>query len=86
MDILLSSNLERLLFDLCGSDEEVRGYMQSLNETGRYEVSESIKERIKENFACGFCDDTRTLNTIEKVFSSTGYLMDTHTAVAYTVL
>ena len=86
MDILISSNLERLLFDLCGSDEEVRGYMQALNESGHYEVSQSIKDKIKENFACGFCDDSRTLNTIEKVFDSTGYLMDTHTAVAYTVL
>ena len=86
MDILISSNLERLLFDLSESDEEVRGYMQSLNETGRYEVSASVKEKMQKTFACGYCDDNRTLNTIEKVFASTGYLMDTHTAVAYTVL
>ena len=86
MDILISSNLERLLFDMCGSDEEVAGYMKSLNETGRYEVSSEVKEKIQETFNCGFCDDARTLNTIEKVFSANGYLMDTHTAVAYTVL
>ena len=86
MDILISSNLERLLFDLTGSDEEVRGYMQSLNETGRYEVSDAVKAKMQEVFVSGCCDDARTLNTIEKVFSSTGYLMDTHTAVAYTVL
>ncbi len=86
MDILISSNLERLLFDLTGSDEEVRGYMQALNDTGRYEVSADVREKMQKIFVSGCCDDARTLNTIEKVFSSTGYLMDTHTAVAYTVL
>ncbi len=86
MDILISSNLERLLFDLTGSDEEVRGYMAALSETGRYEVSDAVKEQIRARFVSGFCDDQRTLNTIEKVYHNTGYLMDTHTAVAYTVL
>ncbi len=86
MDILISSNLERLLFDLTGSDEEVRGYMQSLGETGRYAVSEAVRKQMQETFVSGCCDDARTLNTIEKVFKGTGYLMDTHTAVAYTVL
>ncbi len=86
MDILISSNLERLLFDLTGSDAEVRGYMQSLGETGRYKVSEAVRKQMQETFVSGCCDDARTLNTIEKVFKGTGYLMDTHTAVAYTVL
>ena len=86
MDILISSNLERLLYDLTGSDVQVRGYMQSLNETGRYTVSEQVLAKIKENFVSGFCDDERTLHTIEDVFRNCGYLMDTHTAVAYTVL
>ena len=86
MDILISSNLERLLFDLTGSDEEVRGYMDALAATGRYEVSQKVKDAVKAQFVSGFCDDVRTLNTIEKVFHNTGYLMDTHTAVAYTVL
>ena len=86
MDILISSNLERLLYDLTGSDQEVRGYMQQLGQTGRYEVSDAVKEAIREHFVSGFCDDARTLNTIGKVFRDRGYLMDTHTAVAYTVL
>lgn len=86
MDILISSNLERLLFDLTGSDEEVRGYMDELAETGRYQVSEQVLDKLREHFVSGCCDDTRTLNTIEKVFHEKGYLMDTHTAVAYTVL
>lgn len=86
MDILISSNLERLLYLLSGSDQEVRGYMESLQKTGRYEVSQPIREAVSETFRCGYCDDARTLNTIGKVFSHGGYLMDTHTAVAYTVL
>ena len=86
MDILISSNLERLLYDLTGSDAEVRDYMDQLARTGRYQVSDAVMEQIKKHFVSGFCDDTRTLNTIEKVFNGTGYLMDTHTAVAHTVL
>ena len=86
MDILISSNLERLLFDLTGSDAEVRDYMAQLSATGRYEISDRVKAAIGDLFVSGCCDDARTLNTIEKVFHQTGYLMDTHTAVAYTVL
>lgn len=86
MDILISSNLERLLYVLTSSDEEVCGYMKSLKETGRYQVRSEVLQKLHDNFAAGFCDDSRTLNTIEKVFHQSGYLMDTHTAVAYTVL
>lgn len=86
MDILISSNLERLLYLLSGSDEAVRGYMEALSGTGRYTVSDPVREAVQENFRCGFCDDARTLNTIGKVFEQRDYLMDTHTAVAYTVL
>jgi len=86
MDILISSNLERMLFDLTGSDAEVRRYMEMLAVDGRYEVSDAIKEKLQDLFVAGYCDDSRTLNTIEKVFRGTGYLMDTHTAVAHTVL
>jgi len=86
MDILISSNLERLLYDMTGSDAEVRGYMESLNATGKYQVSDAVLAKIKEQFVSGCCDDERTLNTIAKVFRDKGYLMDTHTAVAYTVL
>ena len=86
MDILISSNLERLLYAMTGSDAEVRGYMSSLNETGRYEVSAEVLAQIKEHFVSGYCDDDRTLNTIGKLYENTGYLMDTHTAVAHTVL
>ena len=86
MDILISSNLERLLYLLSGSDTDVRGYMEQLNKTGRYEVSDAIRKGVTETFRCGFCDDERTLNAIGKVFDHGKYLMDTHTAVAYTVM
>ncbi|MDD6022972.1 MAG: threonine synthase [Oscillospiraceae bacterium] len=86
MDILISSNLERLLYLLSGSDEEVRGYMDCLSKSGRYEVSGELKARIHEVFAAGWCSDEAAGEAIAKLFGTEGYLMDTHTAVAYTVL
>ncbi len=86
MDILISSNLERLLYLLCGSDREVAGYMESLRETGRYQVPETMLAAMQETFRCGCCDDGRTMNTIGKFYEAGNYLMDTHTAVAATVL
>ena len=86
MDILISSNLERLLYQLSGSDAEIRGYMERLRETGRYEVTDALKEKIRTRFSAGWCSDEEAADTIAKVFGCEGYLMDTHTAVAYTVL
>ncbi len=86
MDILISSNLERLLYLLTGSDEAVRGYMQQLADTGRYAVSADVLEKIQQQFACGFCDDHGTEKTIADVFADWDYLPDTHTAVAWNVL
>ncbi len=86
MDILISSNLERLLYLLCDSDETVRAYMQELGKTGRYALAPELAARVRAQFACGCCDDIRTLDTIGRVFKEKGYLLDTHTAVAYTVL
>ena len=86
MDILISSNLERLLYLLSGSDEAVRGYMQSLAEAGKYTVSEDVSAAVRQNFACGFCTDARGAQTIARMLRERDYLMDTHTAVAYTVL
>ena len=86
MDILISSNLERLLYQLSGSDEEVRGYMDALKETGRYEVTAALKEKIQAQFAAGWCSDADAADHIAKLFGTEGYLMDTHTAVAYGVL
>ena len=86
MDILISSNLERLLYLLSGSDEAVRGYMRRLSETGRYAVSPELHEKIASVFACGSCGETKTAETIRRVFERQSYLIDTHTAVAWDVL
>ncbi|MBR2742964.1 MAG: threonine synthase [Clostridia bacterium] len=86
MDILISSNLERLLFDLSDGDEKlVTSYMKSLSEKGRYEVTDEIKSRISKLFESGFTDDDGTKETIRRVFEEKGYLCDTHTGVAVTV-
>jgi threonine synthase len=87
MDILISSNLERLIFDLSGMDDEaVRGYMAKLAAEGKYEVSGSIKAGLDADFSAGFCDDAATKATIGKYFKEDNYLIDTHTAVAAKVL
>ena len=87
MDILVSSNLERLLFDLSGeNDQEVRGYMEALGRSGRYEVSGKIKAALQEQFWGGSCDEAGTAETIARYYKEHGYLIDTHTAVAAGVL
>jgi threonine synthase len=87
MDILVSSNLERLLFDLSGeNDAEVRGYMEALAKDGRYEVSDAIKSAVREQYWGGFCDEAGTAATIAEYYKNRGYLIDTHTAVAVHVM
>lgn len=87
MDILVSSNLERLLFDLSGeNDEEVKGYMAALAKDGKYEVSDAIKAALAEQYWGGFCDEEGTAATIAKYYQEHGYLIDTHTAVAANVM
>ena len=86
MDILVSSNLERLLYSLSGSGEETAGYMRALRDEGRYTVSPELLKKLQAEFSSGFCDDTETRAAIGTVWSAHHYLMDTHTAVAYHVL
>ena len=87
MDILVSSNLEGLLFDLSGeNDAEVRGYMEALAKDGKYEVSDAIKARLAEEYWGGFCDEDGTAATIAEDYEEKGYLIDTHTAVAANVM
>lgn len=85
MDILISSNLERLLYHLSGENgEEVRELMQQLETEKVYKVSDKIKEGMKD-FYGGFADMKATNETIGKMYEKNGYLLDTHTAVAYNV-
>ena len=87
MDILISSNLERLLFDLSGeNDAQVREYMDALSKSGRYQVSDAIKAALAEQFWGGFCDEAGTTAAIAKYYKDYGYLIDTHTAVAANVM
>lgn len=86
MDILVSSNLERLLYTLSGSAPETDEYMRSLKQQGQYTVSSALLEKLQTEFSCGFCDDVRTRDAIGRVWAEHRYLMDTHTAVAYQVL
>lgn len=86
MDILISSNLERLLFDLCGEDSAMlAGWMQQLAETGVYSVGDEVRERIQQLFYGGFCGDGPTYQTIRELWDQERYLCDTHTAVAVDV-
>ena len=85
MDILISSNLERLLYHLSGDDgEQIKALMEDLDGKKVYEVSDKIKEGLKV-FYGGFATVEETNETIGKVYKEAGYLMDTHTAVAYKV-
>jgi len=87
MDILVSSNLERLLFDFSGCDDKATaGYMAGLSSTGRYEVTPDVKAKLDAVFSGGFRSDEQTKETIGKVFWEQAYLIDTHTAVAWGVL
>jgi threonine synthase len=86
MDILISSNLERLLFDLLGCDDEkLKSLMEDLKEKGSYKIDEALHSKLKEIFYGGFCDDAATKEEIKKTFSEYEYVSDTHTAVAIKV-
>ena len=85
MDILVSSNLERLLYFLSGDTELVAGLMRQLNTEGFYAVPETLKKAINDEFWAGFCDDEKTRATIGKVWKEQNYLCDTHTAAGWAV-
>lgn len=79
MDILISSNLERLLYFVAGA-KETKAYMESLASDGAYTVSNAVKAKIDSDFCGYFADEEKTAQTIRK-YHELGYLMDTHTAV-----
>lgn len=85
MDILVSSNLERLVYFLCQDATLVKKYMDQLNETGVYEVDEDIFNKVKKLFEAGWLNEEEVLKTIGQCYQETGYLLDTHTAVGYGV-
>lgn len=86
MDILISSNLERLLFELYDKDEtKVAKLMDELKQNGVYTIEEDVKQKLEAEFFGGCCDDEGTKATIAKMFNEYNYLCDTHTAVAINV-
>ena len=85
MDILVSSNLERLLSLLTGDDAYVSGLMKDLNEVGHYKVTDELLQKLQAEFSCGCCDDDAAARTIGRVWAREKYLCDPHTAVAWTV-
>lgn len=85
MDILISSNLERLLFHLAeGDGKTIKALMKSLEQEKHYSLPNTIREGLKD-FYGGFCSVEETNDTIGRVYNDEQYLMDTHTAVAYKV-
>lgn len=86
MDILISSNLERLLYLLADRDDAViKGWFSKLAKDGKYEVSADVREKLQSEFCAGYCDDEQTKATINEIYNKYGYTCDTHTAVAVKV-
>ena len=85
MDILVSSNLERLLYFVSGNTDLVAELMQKLNKEGFYTVGEDMKKVIDREFWAGCCDDEKTRKTIARVWQEQKYLCDTHTAAGWAV-
>ena len=87
MDILISSNLERLLFELVGRNPgEVSNWMNQLSTQGWYRIPKDALDRLQPLFYGGFADHKETSMAIGKAFKDHGYLMDPHSAVGYSVL
>jgi threonine synthase len=86
MDILISSNLERLIWVLSKGDSKlIANLMRDLNRTGRYELPKDLLKEMQETFVGGYADDKETLTTIKDVYTKEAYLLDPHTAVAWAV-
>lgn len=86
MDILISSNLERFLYDISGGDtEKINNFMSELKSCGRYDVGDEMRKKISDIFCAGYCNDSETLECIKNTQENYSYTLDTHTAVAVKV-
>ncbi len=82
MDILISSNLERLIYKIAGEDADAnKALMQSLNTEGKYEITAEMKEKLAD-FVGFYATEAQTAETIKALYEKCGYVIDTHTAVA----
>lgn len=85
MDILISSNLERLIYRIAGEDAQKNAaLMESLARTGVYEITEQMREQLAD-FYGNYADEAETAGRIRQMYENTGYVLDTHTAVASAV-
>ncbi len=84
MDILISSNLERLLYLICKDEQKVNSMMGSLNSEGVYQLDNSIVSKLNDFYA-DFATEDETMEAIKNVYEKDNYLIDTHTAVGYNV-
>lgn len=82
MDILIASNIERLLFLLTGDAQKISGWMEDLKNRKKFSIDEETKKKLQEHFFAGSVTNTECLESIKQVFNETGYVMDPHTAVA----
>lgn len=86
MDILVSSNVERLLFEISGHDHAlIRTLMRDLQELGRYSIGAAMLRDLRQVFWAGWCDEETVLKTIRSVWDAHHYVLDPHTAVGYAV-
>jgi threonine synthase len=83
MDILISSNIERFLFEITDHDaERVKGWLSDLKRTGRFEADDSVRKAVSSLVIPGWADEPVVFETIARTFRRTGRVLDTHTAVA----
>ena len=86
MDILISSNLERMLFELTKRNAaQVSAWMDALKTTGKYVVDEVTRKRLQAIFVGGFCDDLGVIKTIDAVYEQYDHVIDPHTAIGFNV-
>jgi len=85
MDILISSNLERLIYQIAGRDaDKTLAMMKALSNEGEYGITDEMKAKMAD-FVAGYASEEETAQVIKKIFDKTGYVIDTHTAVAASV-
>ncbi|MEA3423467.1 MAG: threonine synthase, partial [Bacillota bacterium] len=86
MDILVSSNLERFIYQISdGNEQLIKDKMNNLKENKKFEIEKELVDAIKEIMIADYVTEEETLKTIKACFEKTGYLLDPHTAVAYSV-
>src|SRR5947209_528000 len=85
MNILVASNIERLLYLLTNNSQQIAEWMEDLQNKGKFTIDDHTKQLLQKEFYAGWVANQDCLHTIKKIFDETNYLMDPHTAVAQAV-